>query len=175
MIEILKELSNINFFNFLIIVFLIISAAVSSATLIGKFSEIIGKPVKWIKKKNEDHELLIKTTQSLNELQKKQEEDVKQSIQHDERIKKDLQTVSEKVDNIVVILDNMERKNNTTEMKKLKEKLVAYYNKYKDIGEWSYVEKEVFWDLFEDYEARGGDGFIHSTVEPVMRGLKVLD
>ena len=35
--------------------------------------------------------------------------------------------------------------------------------------------KEVFWDLFDDYEARGGDGFIHSKVEPVMRELKVID
>ena len=36
-------------------------------------------------------------------------------------------------------------------------------------------EKEAFWELFEDYESRGGNGFIHSIVEPVMRELKVVD
>lgn len=43
------------------------------------------------------------------------------------------------------------------------------------VGEWSELEKEAFWELFEDYEARGGNGFIHSIVEPVMRELKVVD
>ena len=61
------------------------------------------------------------------------------------------------------------------EMKKLKEKLVVYYNKYKNSDGWDSMDKEVFWDLFDDYEARGGDGFIHSKVEPVMRELKVID
>ena len=60
-------------------------------------------------------------------------------------------------------------------MKKLKEKLVVYYNKYKNSDGWDSMDKEVFWDLFDDYEARGGDGFIHSKVEPVMRELKVID
>lgn len=137
--------------------------------------KFFGLETKNMRQKREEHELLIATAENLKALQEKQEEDVKQSIEHDKRIKNDLQIVSEKVDNIATTLDNMEKKNNTTEMKKLKEKLVAYYNKYKDIGEWSYVEKEVFWDLFEDYESRNGDGFVHSTIEPVMRELKVLD
>lgn len=137
--------------------------------------KFFGLETKNMRQKREEHELLVTTAENLKALQEKQEEDVKQSIRHDKIIKEDLKVVSDKVDAIANTLDSMEKKNNTTEMKKLKEKLVAYYNKYKDIGEWSYVEKEVFWDLFEDYEARGGDGFIHSTVEPVMRGLKVID
>ena len=36
-------------------------------------------------------------------------------------------------------------------------------------------EKEAFWELFEDYSARGGNSYIHSIVEPVMRELKVVD
>lgn len=135
----------------------------------------LGLETKSMRQKREEHELLITTVQNLNALQVKQEEDVKQSIEHDTRIKEDLRSVSEKMDNIAIALDNMEKKNNVTEMKKLKEKLVGYYNRYKDIGEWSSVEKDVFWDLFEDYENRGGDGFIHSIVEPVMRGLKLVD
>lgn len=139
------------------------------------FVGFLGLETKKMRQRREEHELLIKTSNNLNALQKKQEEDVRQSIRHDEIIKEDLKVVSEKVDAIANTLDSMEKKNNTTEMKKLKEKLVGYYNKYKNIGEWSFVEKEVFWDLFEDYEKRGGDGWVHSKVEPVMRELKVID
>ena len=60
----------------------------------GKASEIIGKPVKWVKKRNNDHELLVKTSEGLNELRQKQEEDTKQSIRHDKMIKEDLEKLT---------------------------------------------------------------------------------
>lgn len=155
--------------------FIIMSGVISMVTIIGKFSEIIGKPVRWVRQRKDDHELLVSTAQNLKLLQKKQSEDVEQSIRHDELIKDDLSKLSETVDNIALTLNDMKEKDNITEVKKLKEKLVAYYNKYKDSDGWTKVEKEVFWDLFDDYESRGGDGFIHSIVEPVMRGLKEID
>ena len=73
---------------------MIITIFVSTATLIGKASEIIGKPVKWVKKRNNDHELLVKTSEGLNELKQKQEEDTKQSIRHDKMIKEDLEKLT---------------------------------------------------------------------------------
>lgn len=54
-------------------------------------------------------------------------------------------------------------------MAKLKDTIIAYYKKYKDIGEWTKLEKDVFGDLFKSYEAHGGSGFIHSVAEPVMQ------
>ena len=69
----------------------------------------------------------------------------------------------------------MQAKENETKRKELKGSLVTYYNKYKDIGEWSKIEKEAFWDLFDDYEKRGGDGYIHTIVEPSMRELREID
>ena len=69
----------------------------------------------------------------------------------------------------------MQKKDNATKLKELKDSLIRYYNKYKNIGEWSKLEKDAFWDLFDDYEKRGGDGYIHSIVEPVMRELKEVD
>lgn len=94
MIEALRQLSQYNFLSILILIFLIISTVVTTATMIGKFSEIINKPVKWIRKKNEDHELLITTAQGLNELRIKQEEDIRQSIRHDKIIKEDLEKLT---------------------------------------------------------------------------------
>lgn len=94
MTEALQQLSKYNFLSILILIFLLMSIVITATTLIGKFSEIVGKPVKWIRKKNEDHELLIKTAQGLNELRVKQEEDTKQSIRHDKMIKEDLEKLT---------------------------------------------------------------------------------
>lgn len=139
------------------------------------FIKTIGLETKNMRQKREEHELLIATAKNLELLQNKQNEDVRQSIVHDKRIKDDLKNVTDKVNEIAEILSKMQKADNVTEMKKLKEKLVVYYNKYKNSDGWDSMDKEVFWDLFDDYEARGGDGFIHSKVEPVMRELKVID
>lgn len=139
------------------------------------FVSYLGLETKKMRQKREDHELLIATAKNLELLQSKQNEDVRQSIVHDKRIKDDLKNVTDKINEIAETLSKMQKADNVTEMKKLKEKLVAYYNKYKNSDWWTSMDKEVFWDLFEDYENRGGDGFVHSKVEPVMRELKVID
>ena len=79
------------------------------------------------------------------------------------------------VNGVAKNLECMQRKENETKLKELKDSLIRYYNKYKNVGEWSKLEKDAFWDLFEDYEKRGGDGYIHSIVEPVMRELREID
>lgn len=92
--EQIEQFMSINFSSFFILCFVFMSGVVGIFTLIGKFSEIIKRPVSWVRKKNEDHELLIKTAQSLNELRVKQEEDTKQSIIHDRMIKEDLEKLT---------------------------------------------------------------------------------
>ena len=52
--------------------FLFMSGLVAMSSVIGKFSILIGRPVKWVRSKNEDHQLLIKTSQNLSLLQEKQ-------------------------------------------------------------------------------------------------------
>ena len=92
--EQIEQFMSIDFSSFFILCFIFMSGVVGIFTLIGKFSEIIKRPVSWVRKKNEDHELLIKTAQSLNELRVKQEEDTKQSIRHDRMIKEDLEKLT---------------------------------------------------------------------------------
>lgn len=50
----------------------------------------LGIETKGMRKRREEHELLLKTSENLSELQKKHTEDVKQSIVHDERIQENL-------------------------------------------------------------------------------------
>lgn len=39
---------------------------------------------------------------------------------------------------------------------------------------WTELEKEAFFELFKTYEERGGDGYMHDTVQPAMLLLTVI-
>lgn len=146
----ITELFNLDITYIIIGIFVIIYGLLSIVEVIGKFSVYIGKPVKWKQNIDADHKLLIETGRKLT-------------------------CLTETVDKISSALEEMERKNNETEIKRLKDSLIRYYNEYKNIGKWSELEKDAFWDLFDDYEKRGGDGYIHTIVEPIMRGLIEID
>lgn len=83
-------------FTFLIVgVFSLMGSIIFIYDIIGKFSKIIGKPVKWVKNKSEDHELLIQTAQNLSILQEKHKEDIEHSDRRDEEISTDIKKLIE--------------------------------------------------------------------------------
>ena len=57
----IEKVFNINYQELIISIFIIIFAVVATVTILGKFFKIIGKPIKWFKGKDADHDLLIKT------------------------------------------------------------------------------------------------------------------
>lgn len=71
-------------------ILIVMSGIVTIVSIIGKFSEIIGKPVSWIKKRNTDHVLTLQNAMAIKELSEKHDESVKQSIRHDEMIRNEL-------------------------------------------------------------------------------------
>ena len=91
--ETMTQLMELDLLSLLIGIFMILSALVSIFTLVSKFLAYIGRPLKWIRGKDQDHALLLTTASALSELQKKQEEDVRQSIRHDKEIKADLENL----------------------------------------------------------------------------------
>lgn len=93
--EIITELFKQDFSSLILGFFVIISSIIAIYEIIGKFSTIIGKPVKWIRKKDNDHELLLQTVERVEALQKEQNESVKQSIRHDEMIRNDLKKLTD--------------------------------------------------------------------------------
>jgi hypothetical protein len=171
----IREFFNQDMSSFIISAFVLIFGIVSMFTIIEKFSLIINRPVKWLKVRNTDHELLTKTVQDLTELHNKHEEDTQQSIRHDEMIREDLRVLTNTVNNISDRLDTMQSKIDATEMTKLKEKILGYYRKYKDIGEWRRFESDVFWELYDRYISHGGNSFVKHDIEPIMRSLRVID
>lgn len=173
--EIITELSKINFISYGITTILLFTTFKAFIMAFEWIMDWFGIETKWMRKKKEEHELLIHTSQNLTTLQQNHDESVQQSIRHDEMIKSDILSLTDTINGIALTLKNMQNKENETKIKELKGSLIRYYNKYKNIGEWSKLEKDAFWDLFDDYEKRGGDGYIHTIVEPVMRELREVD
>lgn len=85
---------HINFSDFLVNVVTFIMGLLAILSLVEKLAEKCGIELKWMRKKREDHELLIKTSMNLEELQKKHREDVSESIRHDDMIRHDLEKLT---------------------------------------------------------------------------------
>ncbi len=92
--EVITELFKQSLTSFFITCFFILSAIIAIYDIIGKFSKIIGRPVKWVREKEKDHNLLIRTSESLEELKRQHDESVEQSIRHDAMIKNDLKRLT---------------------------------------------------------------------------------
>ena len=75
--EAIKELLSLDFTAVILTVFIIMSGIIAMYSIIGKFSEIIGKPVKWVKQRQLDHDLLEKNKNDIKELSDKHEADTK--------------------------------------------------------------------------------------------------
>lgn len=91
----IAELFKQDFPSFITGCFVVLSAVIAMYTIIGKFSKIIGKPVKWVRQKENDHTLLLHTVERVEKLQEEQNESVKQSIRHDEMIRNDLKKLTD--------------------------------------------------------------------------------
>ena len=75
--------------------------------------------------------------------------------------------------------DIFEEQHRNHSLNRLRDRLLGSYRYYTDpkknpLQAWSEMEKEAFDKLFHDYEELGGDGFMHSTVEPAMAALEVV-
>lgn len=75
--------------------------------------------------------------------------------------------------------DEIEAQHKARVKNELKDRLLQSYRYYTNIDKnpmlaWSEMEKEVFDELFADYEAYGGNGFMHTTVQPAMENLTVV-
>lgn len=75
---------------------------------------------------------------------------------------------------------DMEERARKKDLSLLKDKIIERYKYYTDpeinpTQTWNKMEAESFWDLFNEYESLGGDGYLHSDVQPKMMALKETD
>ena len=77
-------------------------------------------------------------------------------------------------------LVNIEEQERRRECNKLRDMLLQNYRYYTNkernpSQSWTQMEAEAFWELFRDYEDLGGDGYMHTEVQPAMERLIVID
>ena len=78
-------------------VFTILIGFVSIVSLIEKISTIIGKPVKWIKNRNVDHDNVLDLMERTKKLEEKEKKDVKKINEQNEIIKASLKENTEEI------------------------------------------------------------------------------
>lgn len=165
----------------------------------------LGIQTKWDRKKREEHELLIKTAESLNKLQETHEKDIERIDSHDEEIKEELvnfttelrQTlktqnekmnkfsdsvnkISDKLDKIKIDTDmrfqENEEKQNKKEQAKIKSEISNRYSIYHERKWITNIEFEALEGLIATYEAFGGlNSFVHSIVQKEMFTWRKID
>ena len=117
-------------------------------------------------------------------MQKKEVEDTKQSIKHDEAIRKDILNVSETMLQIKKEVTLMRKQRDNDKLAEYKDKVGQSYRYYKErkfseenpVPYWNHMEKEALEGLIRQYESHGGsNSFVHSIVEPEIQTWKLVD
>ena len=77
-------------------------------------------------------------------------------------------------------LNEMKERQDRLERNKLRDTLIKSYRYYTDKTRnpeqtWTKMESDAFWDLFREYEDRGGNGYIHTVVQSAMNLLRIID
>ena len=93
-IEAINELSKLDLYATIIGVFVILAVIISIYEISKKTCEIFNIPVKWIKKKNEDHELIIENARHISELSERHERDEQKFKLQNEEINKKLNNLT---------------------------------------------------------------------------------
>lgn len=104
----------------------------------------------------------------------------KQSLEIQESLKGEIQELRDGQQSIVDRLEKIEEQNQRRERNKLRDILLQSYRYYTNPEKnptktWTHMEAEAFWELFKDYEDAGGNGYMHTVVQPEMERLCVVD
>ena len=84
------ELTNVDFSSIFISVFIILVGIKAIVSLFEWVINKLGLETKWMRKRREERELLIQTSQNLVDLRNQHNHDVEESNTHDENIKEEL-------------------------------------------------------------------------------------
>ena len=88
--EAIRELLKLDYVAIILAIFIMMSGVIAIYTIIGKFSEIIKKPVGWVKKKNEDHDMLLRHDKEIRDLAKTHKDDTEKINGEENEIRKDI-------------------------------------------------------------------------------------
>lgn len=103
-----------------------------------------------------------------------------QSIRIQKELEQKIEELKQSQDENTKRLMDMEKNQKRQKRNELRDRLLQSYRFYTDKRRnpkqvWNRMEAEAFWELFGDYEAVNGDGYIHTVVQPAMNLLKIVE
>lgn len=104
----------------------------------------------------------------------------RQSVEIQKQLTKEMQDIKASLEDHTQRLEKMENDSRKREVNKLRETLLQNYKYYTSkeknpMQSWTKMESEAFWDLFTDYEEMGGNGYMHTVVQPAMLLLNIVE
>ena len=90
-----------------------------------------------------------------------------------------LDNIEQSQKSVIRRLEEIEAERKRQKCNELRDRLLQAYRYYTNQDAnprcaWSEMEASAFWDMFGDYEKNGGDGHMHTVVQPAMRALEVI-
>lgn len=103
-----------------------------------------------------------------------------QSLEIQEKLQAQIESLNQAQQELNKRMSEMEESADRRERNKLRDLLLQNYRHYinpetNPSHSWTAMEAETFWELFRDYEAAGGNGYIHTEVLPAMQLLTVVE
>lgn len=92
--EVITELTKLDYPTLFVAVFTILIGIKTIVSICEWFVSKLGLETKWMRKKQEEHDLLIQTSQNLAALQERHEKDVERSDRRDEEISNDIKKLT---------------------------------------------------------------------------------
>ena len=145
------------------------------------FCVFVYKKIKdYLIKKHEADQLKDEQIKECLESVRKYPEYRQQSIKIQELLEGEIQELRKIQEDTTQRLMRMEEQDRRRECNKLRDMLLQNYRYYTNkernpSQSWTHMEAEAFWELFRDYEELGGNGYMHTEVEPAMERLIVVE
>lgn len=150
--------------------------------------------VKFLENKKQIAIQKYKAEEEKDEQLKKALEEVAKYPEYREQSRKIQQSFRDEIDGLKIAQNNLSDKQeeihqtlvdmkatiDKRERNKLRDRLLQMYRYYTSEKTnpnhtITRMEHEAFWELFGDYEEAGGDGYMHTVVQPEMNKLDIID
>ena len=186
---ILQVFGDLKFSSVIIFIAAIIVIAVMGAKVykfICEFHDDIQNRRDAFNKMKQDNELFenqIKEVQpaleKITETLDKNQAQMFEVIETQNSLIKEMQNLSETQVSFAAQFDKFKSELDEQQLNKLRDRLLQIYKFYTNaeknpLQAWTEMEKDAFDKLFSDYEKLGGDGYMHSVVQPEMLRLEVI-
>lgn len=135
---------------------------------------------KIVQRHDAEQERMAKLEESYDCVHNKYPEYRQQSLQIQKELTARMDTMGTAIDGLAKSLADMKEVTDRRERNRIRDRLLQAYRYYTNPETnpnqcWNNMEAEAFWEMFKDYEDAGGDGFMHTVVQPVMEKLRIID